>query len=598
MKDSIFSPAFIEELKAKNDIVNIIGKYVRLEKKGKNFWGCCPFHHEKTPSFCINEYEQFYHCFGCGESGDVITFLRKYENMEYIDAIKLLAENAGLQLPEMEKNEKFAEAKRQKDKSLKILEIAKDFYKKNLYLSTAKPAQDYIKKRKLTKRELDDFELGYSPNYFDIVNLLKSHKFTDAEMKASGVCELGKSGKPYDFLSERLIFPIVDAQGDCIGFSGRDLSGSGYMKYKNTSATVVFNKSKAIYAINLIKRLKQEKGLDTIILVEGQFDVITMHRFGFKNTAACLGTAVTKDHLRQLKRFADNVILCLDGDSAGQKATLRTLEVFREMPELNVKVAILPSGQDPDEFLSSNGTEGMQKLLSGAVSPMTFKIFVLKNKYNLEKLDEKMKFIKESLTEIKKLATNAEQEIYLAELGKLTNVSIDILRRDLDTSSAPTNASSTKPTEKPSPSPELDANIKAVKFVLSAMLFKKDYAQTPINLEEYIVNPSLKRLYQLLISKQNVGEELKVSTLYDVFDVEQDKVIQDVINFEFSSITNPQEYFLNSVWQMIENELKFRKATLSKQYKEEIISSKKIELLTQINEIDKQLKKKNLGDFI
>ena len=596
MKDSIFSPAFIEELKAKNDIVNIIGKYVRLEKKGKNFWGCCPFHHEKTPSFCINEYEQFYHCFGCGESGDVITFLRKFENMDYIDAIKLLAENAGMKLPEIEENQKFAEAKKQKDKSLKILEIAKNFYKENLYTTAAKPAQDYIKKRKLTKRELDDFELGYSPNFFQIVNLLKSHKFTEAEMKASGVCELGKSGKPYDFLSERLVFPIVDANGDCIGFSGRDLSGSGYMKYKNTSATVVFNKSKAIYGINLVKKLKQEKGLDTIILVEGQFDVITMHRFGFKNTVACLGTAVTKDHLRQLKRFADNIILCLDGDSAGQKATLRTLEVFREMPELNVKVAILPAGQDPDEFLSNNGVAGMQKLLQNTLSPMAFRIFVFKNKYNLNSLDEKMKFIKEVIAEIKKLSTNAEQEIYLAELGKLTNVSIDILRRDLDSSSTPT--STKQAPEKPAPAPELDANIKAVKFVLASMLHKKDYADFWGNLEEYIINPSLKKLYKLLLAKHKEGTELKISTLYDIFDVETDKVIQDVINFQFSTITNPKEYFLSSVWQMIENELKFRKATLSKQYKEEIVSSKKVELLMQINEIDKQLKKKNLGDFI
>ncbi|MBQ2713527.1 MAG: DNA primase [Clostridia bacterium] len=596
MKDSIFSPAFIEELKAKNDIVNIIGKYVRLEKKGKNFWGCCPFHHEKTPSFCINEYEQFYHCFGCGESGDVITFLRKFENMEYIDAIKLLAENAGMKLPEIEENQKFAEAKKQKDKSLKILEIAKNFYKENLYTTNAKPAQDYIKKRKLTKRELDDFELGYSPNFFQIVNLLKSYKFTDAEMKASGVCELGKSGKPYDFLSERLIFPIVDAQGDCIGFSGRDLSGSGYMKYKNTSATVVFNKSKAIYGINLVKKLKQEKGLDTIILVEGQFDVITMHRFGFKNTVACLGTAITKDHLRQLKRFADNIILCLDGDSAGQKATLRTLEVFREMPELNVKVAVLHSGQDPDEFLSNNGVEGMQKLLQNTLSPMAFRIFVFKNKYNLNSLDEKMKFIKEVIAEIKKLSTNAEQEIYLAELGKLTNVSIDILRRDLDSSSTPLVAKQS--IEKPAPAPELDANIKAVKFVLASMLHKKDYADFWGNLEEYIINPSLKKLYKLLLAKHKEGTELKISSLYDIFDVETDTAIQDVINFQFSNITNPKEYFLSSVWQMIENELKFRKATLSKQYKEEIVSSKKVELLMQINEIDKQLKKKNLGDFI
>ena len=187
-------------------------------------------------------------------------------------------------------------------------------------------------------------------------------------------------------------------------------------------------------------------------------------------------------------------------------------------------------------------------------------------------------------------------EIYLAELGKITNVSIDILRRDLDTSSTPTPQTQT--TEKMPLGPELDANIKAVKFVLASMLHKKDYADFWGNLEEYIINPSLKKLYKLLREKHTCGEELKISTLYDVFDVESDKVIQDVINFQFSNISSPKEYFLSCAWQMIENELKFRKATLSKQYKEEIANSKKVELLLKINEIDKQLKKKNLGDFI
>ena len=494
MKESIFSPDFIEKVKSKNDIVNIIGKYVRLEKKGKNFWGCCPFHHEKTPSFCINEFEQFYHCFGCGESGDVITFLRKFENLDYVEAVRLLAENAGMELPTLENNEQIAKAKREKDKSIKILSIAKDYYKQSLYLPEAKPAQEYIKKRKLTRRELEKFELGYAPNFFGIVNVLQKQKFLPQDMKNSGVCEIGKSGKPYDFLAERLIFPIVNAQGDCIGFSGRDLKNSAMMKYKNTSATTVFNKSKAIYGINLLKKLKQEKGLDTVILVEGQFDVITMHRFGFENAVACLGTAVTKEHLRELKRFAQNAILCLDGDSAGQKAALRTLEVFEEMPDFAVKVAVLENGQDPDEFLEKNGKESLQKLLDNALTPTSFKLLVLKNKYNLSKLDEKTKFLKEALAEVSKLSTVAEQEIYLQEIHKITEVSVDFLRRDLGDK----HESKLLQKEPQHPAP-LDANIKAVKFVLAAILFKKEYAKTNLSLERLITNPSLKKLYNLQI---------------------------------------------------------------------------------------------------
>ena len=590
MKENIFGADFIEKVKAKNDIVNIIGKYVRLEKKGNKFWGCCPFHHEKTPSFCINEFEQFYHCFGCGESGDVITFLRKFENLEYHDAVRVLAENAGMEMPAMQDNEKYLKAKREKDTSLKILNFARDFYKAALYQPSAKPAQEYIKKRKLTKRELDKFELGYSPDYDTIVGKLRQQGYNDEQMKAAGVCEIGKSGRAYDFLKGRLVFPIVNAQGDCIGFSGRDLVGSDHMKYKNTSATQVFNKSRAVYGINLLKRYKQENGLDTVILVEGQFDVITMHRFGFANAVACLGTAVTKDHLRELKRLADNAILWLDGDSAGQKAALRTLEVFAEMPEFAVKVAVIPNGQDPDEFLHQNGAEKLKTILENALTPTAFQIFVLKNKYDISKLDEKTKFLKDALAIISKLGQAAEQEIYLEEIRKLTGVSVDFLRRDLST--APPKPEKTLEVQS-KPATELDANVKAVKFVLAAMLFKKDYAAYHANLAQFITNPSLRKLYQHIMQ----NPDFRVAQVYDIFDVENDKIIADVINFEFKDITAPREYFENCVWQMVENELKFRKSTLSKQYKEEIDNAKRREILAQIAEIDKQLKNKKLGDI-
>ena len=593
MKESFFSPEFIAKLKAKNDIVNIIGKYVRLEKKGKNFWGCCPFHHEKTPSFCINEYEQFYHCFGCGESGDVISFLRKFENMEYIDVIRQLAENAGMELPATEDSEKFVQKKKEKDKHLKILELAKNFYKDSLYQSSAKPAQDYIKKRKLTKRELEKFELGYSPNFYNIVNLLQKNGFTAEEMKASGVCEIGKSGKPYDFLSERLVFPIINSQGDCIGFSGRDLSGSGYMKYKNTSATLLFNKSQAIYGINLIKKLKQEKGLDTIILVEGQFDVITMHRYGFENAVACLGTAFTKEHIRQLKRFADKIIICLDGDQAGQKATLRTLEVFGQAPEMQVLVAVLPSGQDPDEFLSTNGKEAMQKLLDNAVTPMAFKLQVLKNKYNLEKLDQKTAFIKEALKEVSTLLTASEQELYLEEIKKLTDISTDFLKRDLTKNSSP--PPSTQKTPTPPQKSGQDKSEKAVEFVLASMVYKKEYAFTQINLSKFILNPSLQKLYQLIKDK---GEDFRLSNIYDWFDVETEPVIKEVVNFDFAGAKATKEFFEDCLWQMIESYLGFKIETLSKQYKEEIDKNKRLEILREIDGLTKQLTRKNLGDFV
>lgn len=594
MKESLYSQDFIATLKSKNDIVSVIGKYVRLDKKGRNFWACCPFHHEKTPSFCVNEYEQFYHCFGCGESGDVITFLRKYENLTYMEAIKYLADNVGMELPTFENNEKYIQQKKQKDTSLKILNLAKEIYKKNIYLSTAKLAQEYIKKRKVTKKELEKFELGYSVDAFQIVNELKKLNFTKEELKISGVCEIGKSGKPYDFLSERLIFPIVNSHGDCIGFSGRDLKNSKIMKYKNTSTTLVFDKSKTIYGINLIKKLKQTQPLSYIIMVEGQFDVITMHRYGFENTIACLGTAVTKEHLRELKRFTDKVILCLDGDFAGQKATLRTLETFNNS-DIEVKVAILPNGQDPDEFLSKNGNKKMQELLQNAVTPMDFKIYIAKNKYNLEKNSGKTSFVKEVLKEINKLPSNSEKEIYLKEINQITNISIDILRRDLIQSPVIPPKIQQKKWELPN---EQNSTIKATNFIIASLLFNKKYSNLKIDLNKFLTDPSLKKLYNLIQDNKQKGQKIIVSTLFDIFDVDNEHNIKEIINFNFEEVGNEKSYFYSCLWQLIENYLKFRKSDLSKQYTKEIDLKNKKNLLNEIAKIDIQLKNKNLGEFI
>lgn len=600
MKGAEYTDGFLQELKAKNDIVKIIGKYVRLEKKGKNHWGCCPFHHEKTPSFAINEYEQFYHCFGCGESGDVITFLMKYENMTYPEAVRTLAENAGMQVPTLENEEKYVSQKKLKDRCLEILNIAKEFYKETIYKPIAKPAQDYIKKRKLTRRELEDFQLGYSPNSFDIVNLLRKKGFKDEELTASGVCDMSKSGIPYDFVRERLVFPIINAQNDCIGFSGRNLKSDDNVKYKNTATTLLFNKSKAVFGINLLKKLKQEKGLDTIVLVEGQFDVITMHHYGFKNAVACMGTAITRDHLRELKRLAQNMILCLDGDGAGQKASLRSLEVFAQEPDINLKIAVIPNNADPDELLQQYGSEKMQEVLDNALTPMAFKIHYIKQKYNLTKLDEKTKFIKEVLAEISKLSSNTEQEFYLLDIAKIADVSVDILRRDLEKTppAQPTFAPQPQPQLPAPPQTELDGTTKAIKFVLASFVHKKAFAKYEINLAQYITNPTLCQLFKFLWDKHKSNEDFKISQLYDKFNIETEKIVQDIINFNFAEVVDEENYFQNCLWQIVENELKFRKMNLSKQYKEEIDGSKRNELLGKIVEIDKQLKRKNLGDFI
>ncbi|MDD2445335.1 MAG: DNA primase [Clostridia bacterium] len=595
-ESSSYGHEFIEKLKNANDIVSVISKHIRLDKKGKNFWACCPFHNENAPSFCVNEYEQIYHCFGCGESGDVITFLRKYENLDFMDAVKVLADSAGMKLPKLKDDDQYLKTKKMKDRSLNILNLAKEFYKANLYKKEAKLAQDYIKNRSLSKNELDNFELGASLNYYDIVNKLKEKGFSDKELKESGVCEIGKNGKAYDFLSERLIFPIINAQNDCIGFSGRDLKNSGTMKYKNTSATLLFDKSKVVYGINLIKKHKQESqklALNYIILVEGQFDVISMHKSGFKNTVACLGTAITKDHIRDLKRFTNAIVLCLDGDEAGQKATIRAIENLNSS-DLTIKVVRLPDNLDPDDFIKKYGAKELQKLIDEAISPIQFRILFAKRKFSLNKADEKAKFIKDALKIIAELESQAEQEIYLKELKDITGISIDILRRDLRAEKKPLNFKEEKSVEEV---PELDAKTRACQYIMASKLHHKDFARLPQNFISHINNPDYKKLLELIKAKEDKNEKFFMSSIFDEFDVENNKNIKALINFNFEIIENPQQYFNQCLWLIIENYLKFKKSLLSKQYSNERDAEKKTDILKEISIIDNKLKNKNLEEL-
>ena len=571
---SYYGHGFIEKLKKANDIVSVLSKYIRLEKKGKNYWACCPFHQEKTPSFSIDEYEQYYHCFGCGESGDVITFLQKFEKLEFSEAIKILADNAGMKIPKFENDEKYIKAKKLKDRYLEILKLTKEFYKANIYKPDAKLAQEYIKRRKVGKTELEDFELGYSPNPFELVNLLKAKGFSDNELKGAGVCEISKNGKIYDFLTGRLIFPIVNFQITAL-VSGRDLKNSDMMKYKNTPGNLIIDKSKTVYAINLVKKFKQGSVNDNnIILVEGQFDVISMHKAGFKNTVACLGTAITKEHIKELRRFANTVVLCLDGDDAGQKATIRAIENLTGSG-LFIKAVRLPKKHDPDEFIKLYGPEKLQELIENALSDIEFKINFTKEKYNLNKANEKALFIKEALNIISKLDSVAEQEIYLNKVAEIVGVASDILKRDL-------KSGGTKIIKKPE-KPEQDALEKAFKFIMASYLHHKDFAKFNVDFLEYLNNPDFKKLFQLISEKEKSNERFLVANVFDEFDVDNNPDIKDLISFNFEIIENQKEYFNQCLWRVVESHLKFKKSLLSKQYLDETSAEIKNQILKEIN---------------
>ena len=578
-----FSPDWLDELKRKNDIVSVVSKYVQLEQRGNKFWGCCPFHREKTPSFTVDQYEGLYHCFGCKEGGDVITFIEKIESCDFHDAVIRLAEMAKMPLPEISTDENLIKRKKDKDTILKILDLAKKHYHENIYLPQAKPAQEYIKKRGFTRHELEDFEIGYSLNWYELINYLTKQGFSNEQLLASGVAQSKDQGKLYDAMGERLVFPILNSFGECIGFTARALEKTDFAKYKNTAETPVFQKSKVVFGINLLKKLKQEKGLNNIIIVEGQIDVISMHRAGFKNTVACLGTALTADHAKELKRLCEDIILCFDGDEAGIKATIRSIDILEEAG-CRVKVARLPKGQDPDEFVKANGQAEMQKLLDEATGVIDYFIQLALEKYDLNKADQKGEFVKEVLAKLKKLSA-AEQDPYLFKLRDLTQIPVDTLRRSLGIAIMPTFQKS----EKTVLSERINGNKRAVRFILASILHKKDFVDEKIDYE--------KLLSQYIEELNLIKSVPRVSSLLDRIDAD-DPFWQEIIYFNFAEAKgNEKQYFAECVWTLVEEKLKCEKDEFMNAYKNSTDLDERKALLIKAQAVDKKIREKNMEGF-
>ncbi len=569
-----YPPEWFIELKQKNDIVSTVSRYLTLTRKGRTLWACCPFHHEKTPSFAVNEENQFYHCFGCGESGDAITFVSKMENCSKGKAIEILAEKCGMKLPEKSGDfELIEKRKKEKEQMISALNEAKEFYKQSLYNRNAKIAQDYLKKRQFKKSDLENFEIGFANRNSVVKHLLDKH-FSEEILIKAGIC--GKYGnRLFDLISDRLVFPIINSFGDCVGFSGRTLKLDDKTKYRNTPQTPVFDKGSCIYGIHLFKEIKKEKNITKIIIVEGQIDVIKMTSAGLTPTVACMGTALTDKHAKELKRYCDEIVLCFDGDSAGQKATERAIPILLDAG-LNVKVVKLPNGNDPDECIKLLGAEKMQILVDNAMPYVEYLLETKKEKYNLKNNDDKGKYIKEALTVVSKLKTASEQEIYIKHLSNLTDVAVSTLKRDLHI--ADENTVSLQDVDVLSLKEY--GNIKAVKYILLALKEQKSYATESFLIEKYILHPTYNSIYRKLMNKEENFDEEEIEVLNSL--KELDKSILD------------ENFYRECQFKIYENVLKDKQQVLSEKYKacENIEERKNIS--NEILEIIKKLKNKQI----
>ena len=412
-----YSEELIEEIRSSNDIVDVISQYVILKRSGRNFFGLCPFHKEKSPSFSVSPDKQIFHCFGCGVGGNVIHFVSKIENLDFRETIELLANRANITLPTLDSSYQDNKRAILKSKVYEINEIAAKFYHENLYKSTSKEAQNYIKKRKLDNRTLKSFLIGYSGLFDELYRLLKQKGFTEEEILASSLVNKTENGKFIDRFRRRLMIPIQDTTGKFIAFGGRVLDDSK-PKYINSPENIVYSKGRNLFGLNIAKKGDTKK----IIIVEGYMDAISLYQRGITNVVASLGTALTEQQGRLLRKNSEQVIIGYDADGAGQAATLRGMEILQNMG-CDIRVLQIYGAKDPDEFIIKYGPERFQKCVDNAISLVEFKVKILKQNLNIENVNDKIKFLNEIAKILSKVDNNMEKEIYIDKISKEYGIS-------------------------------------------------------------------------------------------------------------------------------------------------------------------------------
>ena len=405
---------YIDEVVRRSDITEVVSSYVQLRHRGRTHTGLCPFHSEKTPSFVVYPETQSFYCFGCGAGGDVITFVRKINNLDYVEAVKMLAGRAGMPMPEEDDK-----AGRLRSRVLAInKEAARFFYEQlNAENDDARTARAYWRGRGLSDSTIRRFGLGFSPNDFGALRRhLRTRGYTEEEMLASGLQKRSEKGNVYDVFRGRVMTPIFDLRGNVIAFGGRVL-GDEKPKYINSPETLVYKKSKAMFALNIAKKSASRR----YILCEGYMDVISLHQAGFDTAVAACGTALTPDQVRLLGEYADEVVLCYDSDEAGQKATARSLGLFAESP-VKVSVLNIPGAKDPDEFIKKYGRERFESLLNGTSNAIEYKLAKVREKYDLARPADRVEYIKDAIRLLAGRLTPTEREVYAGRLAEETDV--------------------------------------------------------------------------------------------------------------------------------------------------------------------------------
>ncbi len=585
-----YSEEIIDEVRQNNDIVDIIGQYVHLTRKGRNYFGLCPFHSEKSPSFSVSPDRQIFHCFGCGVGGNVYTFLMKIEGIGFKEAIEQLAEKANIQLPTLENTGDTAKEEL-KAKIYKINEFTAEFYHKNLYKPTSKLGQEYVKKRKLTQETLEAYKIGFSGKYDELYKELKKEGFGEKEILESGL--IVKKDKGYiDMYRNRLMIPICDVRGKVIAFGGRVLDDSK-PKYINSPENVVYSKGRHLFGLNIAKNDCKKK----LIIVEGYMDVISLHQRGVKNVVASLGTALTEQQGWSLRKSTEQVILGFDADGAGQTAIERSMEILQKMG-CDMRVLQIEGAKDPDEFIVKYGEGRFKLAVDNAISLVEFKVKNLKKDINLENVADKIKFLNEIAKILAKVENTMEREIYIEKIAKGYNISKEAIYAEVN-KLIYTNSRIEKITESKNKEIQIAKKIEKEETPIAESLKNRENTIIALLLDANInIFQKIKKKVKPEDFRDEINQKI-AKQLYSELE-KQDANINKLID-EFDEETKNHITMVMATDYEIENVDKAVDDILTK-YERERLESEKQKILKQLDieqngETKKQLSKK-LNDII
>lgn len=579
--------SFIQQVKQANDIVDVIGSYIELRQRGSNYQARCPFHGEKTPSFNVNRSMQIFKCFGCGESGDVITFVEKFESCSTWEAVEILARRANIPMPEtpqQREDKQFSQRKKQRELHLEICRETAVFYFKNYRSAKGVNARKYFEGRGFSVDTAKKFGIGYSPDSYSLPQHLKSLGFDEEECIKAGVIQRTSKGKVIDALGRRLIVPIFNMQGKVIAFGGRALDEQdlNYGKYKNTSDTPLFTKKNNLFNLNIAKEQKQQSALKHLVVVEGYMDVIAMYQAGFKTAVASMGTSLTVEQARWLSRLSDTVYICYDGDAAGQKATVRGLDILDEAG-LEVKVMSIPNNQDPDEYIKAHGSDAFLKLIEQAMPLPDYKIQLLDKAFDIASPDPTVrnnampKYVKGAITMLKQLDETRQRQ-YITVLSAKTGYSQDYFLRKIAEKSTDTQTD-----ELPSAGIASSPETKAKFFVASCLLHSQDYAS--LDEKPRCDTLFLSNLYNYLFECKLKGEKPLVDMLYTVCPNGTADEYAQIINVDFSPKRYQKnvQYFEECKRVILVEELQKQKNQILAQIKKDPTNAELLQKLAEIS---------------